>query len=148
MVNETVTRPDYSVELTEAAVAKVTDLLRAEEPGLALRVSVQPGGCSGMRYQLYFTDQYAKALARSLAERDDEGFAEAEDEEAAAQRTTIEREKESVSWFGRFAVVIDKLSGPYLDGAGIDYVDTLQKSGFTIDNPNAKGSCGCGDSFQ
>jgi iron-sulfur cluster assembly protein len=43
---------------------------------------------------------------------------------------------------------MDKMSAPYLRGATVDYVDGLQQSGFTIDNPNAKGSCACGDSAQ
>ena len=46
------------------------------------------------------------------------------------------------------AVVTDKMSAPYLSGASIDYLDTLEKSGFTIDNPNAAGSCACGESFH
>ena len=45
-------------------------------------------------------------------------------------------------------VVVDKMSVPYLDGATIDFEDTIQKQGFTIDNPNATGSCACGDSFH
>jgi iron-sulfur cluster assembly accessory protein len=45
-------------------------------------------------------------------------------------------------------VVIDKMSEPYLAGASIDFVDTIEKQGFTIDNPNAGGSCACGDSFH
>ena len=45
-------------------------------------------------------------------------------------------------------VVVDKMSVPYLDGASIDFEDTIQKQGFTIDNPNAEGSCACGDSFN
>ncbi|MFF8432305.1 HesB/IscA family protein [Streptomyces sp. NPDC016566] len=138
----------YAVELTEAAVAKVGDLLRREEPGLALQVSVQPGGCSGMRYQLFFTDKYAKALVKTLAERDGEGVTEEDDAETATQRAALVTEKMSVVWFDRFAMVIDPKSGPYLQGASIDYLDTLQKSGFVIENPNANGSCACGDSFQ
>jgi iron-sulfur cluster assembly accessory protein len=43
---------------------------------------------------------------------------------------------------------VDKMSTPYMRGATIDYLDSLQQSGFTIDNPNAKGSCACGDSAQ
>jgi Fe-S cluster assembly iron-binding protein IscA len=148
MVQETVDRPTYSVELTDAAIAKVTDLLRREKAGLALQISVQPGGCSGLRYQLFFTDSYAKVLAKTLAERDDEGFAEDDDPETAAQRAALAVDEMSVVWFDRFAVVIDPKSGPYLQGASLDFEDTLQKSGFTIDNPNAKGSCACGDSFQ
>ncbi|HEX2050953.1 MAG TPA: iron-sulfur cluster assembly accessory protein [Actinomycetota bacterium] len=45
-------------------------------------------------------------------------------------------------------VRVDKMSEPYLRGAQIDFVDGLQESGFKIDNPNAKGSCACGDSAQ
>ncbi|MEU9337093.1 iron-sulfur cluster insertion protein ErpA [Streptomyces sp. NPDC048290] len=138
----------YAVELTQAAVSKVTDLLQREEPGLALQVSVQPGGCSGMRYQLFFTDTYAKALAKTLAERDGEGLAEVDDPQTVDQRAALVADRMSVIWFDRFAMVIDPLSGPYLRGASIDYLDTLQKSGFVIENPNASGSCACGDSFQ
>ncbi|MGW2562290.1 HesB/IscA family protein [Streptomyces sp. NPDC001514] len=148
MVRATVDRPAYSVDLTEAAVAKVTDLLSREEPGLALQISVQPGGCSGLRYQLFFTDKYTKVLSKTLAERDDEGFVEDDDPATLAQRTALAEDGMAVHWFDRFAVLIDPKSGPFLDGAGIDYQDTLQKSGFTIDNPNAKDSCACGDSFQ
>ncbi|MFD9053184.1 HesB/IscA family protein [Streptomyces zaomyceticus] len=148
MVQETVDKPTHSVELTDAAVAKVTALLAHEEPGLALQISVQPGGCSGLRYQLFFSDKYTKALSRSRMERDDEGFAEAEDPETAAQRAALAADMMSVVWYGRFAVIIDPISGPYLDKARIDYVDTLQKSGFVIDNPTASGSCACGDSFN
>ena len=45
-------------------------------------------------------------------------------------------------------VVVDRMSVPYLGGAVIDFVDTIEKQGFTIDNPNAGGSCACGDSFS
>jgi iron-sulfur cluster assembly accessory protein len=45
-------------------------------------------------------------------------------------------------------VVVDRMSVPYLAGASIDFVDTIEKQGFTIDNPNAGGSCACGDSFH
>jgi iron-sulfur cluster assembly accessory protein len=45
-------------------------------------------------------------------------------------------------------VVTDRMSAPYLMGATIDFVDTIEQQGFTIDNPNAAGSCACGDSFH
>ena len=54
---------------------------------------------------------------------------------------------ETLDWYG-VTVVVDPLSKPYLAGATIDFVDTLQESGFKIDNPNAGSSCGCGHSFQ
>jgi iron-sulfur cluster assembly accessory protein len=105
------------VILTEGAAAKVSSLLAQEgRDDLKLRIAVQPGGCSGLRYQLYFD------------ERDIEG--------------------DIVSEYSGVHVVTDKMSAPYLMGATIDFVDTIEKQGFTIDNPNATGSCACGDSFH
>jgi iron-sulfur cluster assembly accessory protein len=45
-------------------------------------------------------------------------------------------------------VVIDRMSAPYLTGATVDFVDTLEATGFTIDNPAAQGTCACGHSFN
>ena len=50
--------------------------------------------------------------------------------------------------FDGVQVVIDKKSAPYLEGAEIDYEDTIQASGFQINNPNAQNTCACGDSFN
>ena len=103
--------------LSDSAAAKVKSLLEQEgREDLALRVAVQPGGCSGLRYQLFFDD-------RSL-------------------------DGDVVTDFGGVNVVVDRMSAPYLGGATIDFVDTIEKQGFTIDNPNATGSCACGDSFS
>lgn len=105
------------VVLTEAAAEKVRTLLAAEgRDDLALRIAVQPGGCSGLRYQLFFDE-------RSL-------------------------DGDVTNAFGDVSVVTDRMSAPYLGGAVIDFVDTIEKQGFTIDNPNATGSCACGDSFH
>jgi iron-sulfur cluster assembly accessory protein len=45
-------------------------------------------------------------------------------------------------------VVVDPFSAPYLRGASIDFLETIQEAGFKIENPNAVASCGCGHSFQ
>src|SRR6185312_3497919 len=45
-------------------------------------------------------------------------------------------------------VIVDRFSLPYLEGASVDYVDGLMGQGFTVENPNAMASCGCGQSFQ
>jgi iron-sulfur cluster assembly accessory protein len=50
--------------------------------------------------------------------------------------------------FDGLEVIVDKMSAPYLGGAIIDFEDTISKQGFAIDNPNAGGSCACGDSFH
>ena len=103
--------------LSDEAAAKVKTLLEQEgRDDLALRVAVQPGGCSGMRYQLFFDE-------RSL---DGDLFRD----------------------FDGLKVAVDRMSAPYVSEAVIDFVDTIEKQGFTIDNPNATGSCACGDSFN
>ena len=50
--------------------------------------------------------------------------------------------------FGGLKVYVDAMSGMYLEGVKIDYVESLEGSGFKIENPNASGTCGCGHSFQ
>ena len=111
------------VAITETAASKVVQLLERELAAspdehsgkeYALRVAVQPGGCAGLRYALYFDDRKI--------------------------------DDDVVSKVGGVEVRVDKMSAPYLRGAEIDYVDGLQQSGFAINNPNAKGSCACGDS--
>ena len=106
-----------AINVSDAAASKVRALLEQEgRDDLQLRIAVQPGGCSGLRYQLFFD------------ERDLDG--------------------DAVIDFDGVAVVVDRMSVPYLNGAVIDFVDTIEKQGFTIDNPNATGSCACGDSFH
>lgn len=57
-------------------------------------------------------------------------------------------ESDAVVSFNGVEVVVDPMSVPYLDGASIDFEDTIQKQGFVIDNPNASNSCACGSSFS
>jgi iron-sulfur cluster insertion protein len=57
-------------------------------------------------------------------------------------------EGDEVTNFNKFDVVVDAMSLPYVNGCAIDWVDSLQGAGFTVKNPNAKGSCGCGSSFN
>jgi iron-sulfur cluster assembly protein len=45
-------------------------------------------------------------------------------------------------------VVVDPFSAPYLHGSTVDFLETLQESGFKIDNPNVVAACGCGSSCQ
>lgn len=108
---------DPAVTLTEVAASKVKALLEQEgRDDLRLRLAVQPGGCSGLRYQLFFDE---RALDGDVVEE-----------------------------FGGVEVVVDRMSAPYLTGATIDFADRIDAQGFTIDNPNAQGSCACGDSFH
>jgi iron-sulfur cluster assembly accessory protein len=107
--------------LSDAAALKVRELLDAEgRTDLRLRVAVQPGGCAGMQYQLFFDE-------RSL------------DGDVALDQP--------VEGSGTVPLVIDRASAPLLAGAVISYTDTIEKQGFEIDNPNAGGGCACGNSF-
>ena len=95
----------HGVGLTDAAAQKVRALLEQEgRDDLRLRIAVQPGGCSGLIYQLYFDERVMDG--------------------------------DAIVDFGGVGVAVDKMSVPYLDGATIDFEDTIQKQGFTIDNPN------------
>lgn len=108
---------EHGVRLSTAAAEKVRNLLAQEgREDLRLRVAVQPGGCSGLIYQLFFDERYL--------------------------------ENDAVMDFDGVEVIVDQMSIPYLNGATIDFEDTIEKQGFTIDNPNAQGSCACGDSFS
>ena len=112
------TTTEAPLALSDTAAEKIRELLsrEASETELGLRVAVQPGGCSGLRYALYFDDEI--------------------------------KETDVVGEVGGVKLIVDKMSSPYLKGATVDYLDTLQQSGFTIDNPNAQGSCACGESFH
>ncbi len=105
------------ITLTDAATTKVDELIQAEgDEGLALRVAVRPGGCSGFSYEMYF------------------------DTDVADDDTTVD--------YSGVKVVVDQSSAMLLEGATLDYKDGLDQSGFSINNPNAQRTCGCGQSFS
>ncbi len=115
------TTVEAPVVLSEAAALKVRELLDAEgRDDLRLRVAVQPGGCAGMQYQLFF------------------------DERTLDGDVAIDQPIEGA---GTVPLVVDRTSVPLLVGATISYTDTIEKQGFEIDNPNAGGGCACGNSF-
>ncbi len=105
--------------LTPEAVTKVASLLAVEEVGLALRVAVRPGGCSGFSYEMYFD-----------SDRGDGDLA-------------WDADGDGVS----VPVVLDPSSAMLLNGATLKYTEGLN-AGFAIDNPNAQRTCGCGQSFS
>lgn len=106
------------IVLSDAAVAKVAELLESEDAaGLALRVAVRPGGCSGFSYEMFF-----------------DGDVAADDEVA--------------EFADGVRVVVDPASAQLLVGASLEYRDGLDRSGFSVTNPNASRTCGCGQSFS
>ena len=106
------------ISVTEAAASKIGTLLVDEKKDEAgLRVFVQGGGCSGFQYGLMLED----------------GAGDAE----------VDRVFQS----NGVTLFVDPISIRYLNGAQVDFVDNLMGGGFTIKNPNAKSTCGCGQSF-
>lgn len=107
------------INVTSIAAEKISELLSDEgKPSAGLRVFVQGGGCSGFQYGLMI-----------------------EDSEPAAD---VDRVVES----NGVRLFVDPISVRYLKGAEVDFVDNLSGGGFTIKNPNAKSTCGCGSSFS
>jgi len=115
----TMNQPEVMVTVTAAASTEVKKFMEQENIDPAkggLRVSVQPGGCSGFKYGLLIED------------------------EAAEDDMIVEQ--------GEWKVFVDPFSAQYLNGVIIDYVSSMQGSGFTFKNPNSTGGCGCGSSFS
>jgi len=111
----------HGVQLTDTAATKAKALLDQEgRDDMHLRIAVQPGGCAGLRYQLFFDE---RSLDGDIV-------------------------SEFPSEAGDVEVVVDRMSAPYLTGATIDFADRIDAQGFLIDNPNAQSSCACGDSFH
>jgi len=115
----TLQQPEVLVTVTPSAAAEVKKFMDAESVPAdvgGLRVSVQPGGCSGFKYALLIEDQAAE-----------DDFIVASD---------------------GFRMFVDPFSAQYLNQVTIDYVTSMQGSGFTFKNPNSTGGCGCGSSFS
>jgi iron-sulfur cluster assembly accessory protein len=107
------------INVTETAASRIADLLVEEgRLGAGLRVFVQGGGCSGFQYGLMI----------------DEGEGDAESDQ--------------VFEVNGVKLLVDPISLRYLSGAEVDFVDNNMGGGFTIKNPNAKSTCGCGSSFS
>ena len=106
------------ITVTHAAASKISELLADEnKTQAALRVFVQGGGCSGFQYGLMIDEGEGQANTDTLIESNG------------------------------VRLVVDPISARYLRGAEVDFVDNLTGGGFTIKNPNAKSTCGCGSSF-
>ena len=112
------TMTDAPIHVTAAAAGKISQLLSEENKETAgLRVFVQGGGCSGFQYGLMIEDSVGDA------------------------------ESDQIFKSNGVTLFVDPISVRYLTGAEVDFVDNLMGGGFTIKNPNAKSTCGCGQSF-
>jgi iron-sulfur cluster assembly accessory protein len=109
------------ISLTSVAVSKVKEIMGQQDPApVGLRIGVVGGGCSGFSYSMMF-EENGKA--------DDLGM-------------------DKIYNFDGLKVYVDQTSLLYLDNTEVDYVETLEGSGFKFSNPNVKNTCGCGSSFS
>src|SRR5512139_908103 len=107
------------INVSELAASKITEILAEEnKQDSGLRVFVQGGGCSGFQYGLMI------------------------EENGASPDSDQTIDANGVKLF------VDPISARYLKGAEVDFVDNVSGGGFTIRNPNAKSTCGCGSSFS
>jgi iron-sulfur cluster assembly accessory protein len=109
---------DTLLQLTPAAAAKVRELIAEEPDGESLVLRVAIEGGGCSGFQY--------GLGFSTGTEPDDHVLE----------------------FDGVTVAVDQFSAPYLKGATVDFLNTIEQSGFKIDNPNASSSCGCGHSFQ
>jgi iron-sulfur cluster assembly protein len=111
-----------SIKVTEKAVKEIKRVM--EEQNIStdenvLEVGVAGGGCSGFSYKLGFL-----------------------------KKTEVDALNSTTFSFEGLDAVVDNKSMLYLEGATVDFHEGLEKRGFVFDNPNAKGGCGCGQSFK
>lgn len=108
------------ITVTAVAVAKIKEISEAEGFGhTKIRIKVIGGGCAGFQYDMEFIEH-----ADAVGELDEI------------------TEQDGVT------VLVDPVSFQYLSNVNIDFVDGLVGAGFKFNNPDAKGSCGCGHSFD
>ena len=107
------------ITVTDSAVEKLKEIIKEEDnPDIKIRMFISGGGCSGM--------QYGFTLEEEPANEDD--F----DLEVAPG----------------VHMLVDAMSGQYVQGAEVDWQESAQGSQFAIKNPNASTTCGCGSSFS
>ena len=107
-----------AVSITQSAAEQIQLALKDRGQGIGVRLGVETLGCSGLSYRMEFVDQ--------IDQKTDEVIA--------------------TSGFD-FSIVIDKKSLVYLSGIELDFKQEGLNQGFVFNNPNAKGTCGCGESF-
>ena len=111
-------RPD-PITLTKSAADRIKELIYDKSDVVGVRISVKRRGCNGYSYTMNYADQ---------------GYMdETKDEKVVAHGVNV---------------FVDPKAVFFLVGTQMDYTETALSSEFTFENPNSKGSCGCGESFN
>jgi iron-sulfur cluster assembly protein len=110
------------IEITDHAASRIQLLLEQRgKPSAGIKVGVRSGGCSGLAYTIEYADEIGPY---------DEVVAYPDNNDT------------------KFKVLIDPKAIMYIIGTIMDYKEDKMKSGFEFVNPNEKGRCGCGESFN
>lgn len=105
-----------AITLTESAIGRIKDLLKAKPESIALRIGVRQRGCNGLSYTLDYAYEKKKM-----------------DEEVNQDGVKL---------------LIDPKAQLTLLGTEMDFIRDTLSSEFIFNNPNIKGTCGCGESFN
>ncbi len=112
------------IKVTDIAIDRVQALLAQRgKPSAGIRVGVRSGGCSGLAYTIEYADEVNPY------------------DDVVSVRTRDGSDEE-------LKILIDPKAIMYLIGTEMDFVKEKMKSGFVFHNPNEKGRCGCGESFN
>lgn len=127
------------VGITERCAARLQTLAKQRNKPVALRVTVDSGGCAGFQYVFAVEDTASRNSAYTVEET-------STDQANGCSQT---RESADLVFSDHGAqVYVDPVSYSFIKGAQIDYVEELISSSFrVVDNPNSESSCGCGTSF-
>jgi iron-sulfur cluster assembly accessory protein len=110
------------LSITPAASAKVSELLAQEKES-------DPEGAANLALRIFVAGGGCSGLQYGMT-------------------LDEEQEGDTVISYGDIKVLVDEMSLGYINGSQVDYVDSLMGAGFTVNNPNAVSSCGCGHSFK
>jgi iron-sulfur cluster assembly accessory protein len=115
------------IQLTERAAARIKELLEQKDNAIGVRIGVKRRGCNGYSY----TINYVVA-----------------GEDQNKQDTTSSKERDEVVACHGVQVFVDPKAVFFIVGTEMDFIETDISSEFTFTNPNSKGQCGCGESFN
>lgn len=113
-----------TITITDNAAKRINYLLQnTDEKPIGVKVAIKTKGCSGLAYDI----SYAKEIGKF-------------DEVVLYPSDATDGQEQ-------FKVIIDAGAVMHVIGSKMDFVETTLQSNFTFNNPNAKGHCGCGESF-
>ncbi|KAI9755628.1 MAG: hypothetical protein M4579_004201 [Chaenotheca gracillima] len=137
---------EMTIDISPRASHRLQEIMKHDKnPSLALRITVESGGCHGFQYLMSLTDLHAAAATGTSSEPSSENASSTAESGANEDEDTIFEASDGTG----AKVVMDEPSLELLKGSKVDYTMELIGSQFKIvDNPLATSSCGCGTSFD